>query len=72
MNCTNTPLLKSRMIIENDSVSELSKALGKNRQNVSIKLNNKREFKQSEIAFIAKRYKLTPPDIYHMFFEIEI
>jgi hypothetical protein len=47
------------MVLNNDTTIALAECLGLNRQNVSVKLNGKREFKQSEIGKIIKRYNLT-------------
>ncbi len=65
---TNTKLLKAMMILKNDTVSALSEAIGTKRQALSCKINNKREFKQNEIASIAERYKLTAEQIIQIFF----
>lgn len=56
---TNTALLKAKIILNNDTVQGLAAHLGKNRQNLSKKINGKQEFKQSEIAKIAERYNLS-------------
>lgn len=65
---TNSKLLRATMILKNDTVSALSEAIGIKRQALSYKLNNKREFKQNEIARIAARYKLTGEQIVEIFF----
>ena len=67
---TNTRLLKAKMILNNDTVNELAKYLGINRQNASIKINGKRDFKQSEIAKIAKRYELDSAEVKAIFLEL--
>ena len=64
---TNTRLLKAKMILNNDTVSDLAKCLGINRQNASIKINGKRDFKQSEIAKIITRYNLTFDEVKDIF-----
>ena len=56
------------MILKNDTVSSLSEAVGTKRQSLSCKINNKREFKQNEIAIIANRYNLTSEQIKDIFF----
>ena len=56
------------MVLNGDTIQTLADALGVNRQNASIKINNKREFKQSEIALIASRYKLTYEEVECIFF----
>lgn len=66
---TNTRLLKSKMVLHNDTTIALAKCLGVNRQNASVKLNGKRDFKQSEIAKIIKRYNLTDKEIRAIFWD---
>ena len=65
---TNTRLLKAQMVLHGDTIQTLADSLGINRQNASIKVNDKRDFKQSEIAVIAKRYKLTYIEVEDIFF----
>lgn len=69
---TDTKLLKSIMILKNDTVSALSEAIGTKRQALSSKINNKREFKQNEIALIATRYNLTGEQIIKIFLNEDI
>ncbi len=66
---TNTPLLKYKMALNNDTTITLASHLGLNRQNLSIKVNGKRDFKQSEIAKIIKRYNLTDKEIRAIFWD---
>ena len=68
---TNTKLLKSKMVLNGDTVSSLAESLGVNRQNMSIKLHGKRDFKQREIAKIAKRYRLTYQELKEIFLDAE-
>lgn len=65
---TNTRLLKAKMVLFGDTVSTLAQALGINRQNASVKINGKRDFKQTEIAKIVERYKLSFEDMMAIFF----
>lgn len=65
---TNTVLLKSIMVLNSDTVQALALSLGVNRQNISAKLNGKRDFKQSEINKIIARYNLTDFQIRAIFF----
>lgn len=65
---TNTRLLKAKMVLNGDTISTLAAALGINRQNASIKINGKRDFKQREIMLIAMRYKLTGGEFVAIFF----
>lgn len=64
---TNTKLLKAKMVMHGDTVSSLAESIGVNRQNMSMKLNGKRDFKQSEIAKIAKLYRLTFQELKEIF-----
>lgn len=66
---TNTALLKSKMVLHNDTMIALAGYLGLNRQNASVKVNGKREFKQSEIAKIIRRYKLTDREVRAIFWD---
>ena len=66
---TNTKLLKAKMVMNDDTVSSLAASLGVNRQNMSLKLNGKRDFKQKEIARIAKRYRLTFQELKEIFLD---
>jgi hypothetical protein len=66
---TNTALLKSKMVLNNDTTIALAKCLGVNRQNISVKLNGRRDFKQSEIAKIIRRYNLTDDEIRAIFWD---
>ena len=65
---TNTALLKSIMVLNKDTVQALALSLGVNRQNISAKLNGKRDFKQSEINKIIARYNLSDSQIRVIFF----
>lgn len=65
---TNTRLLKAKMILNGDTIQTLAECLGINRQNASIKVNGKRDFKQKEIAVIVRRYKLTYAELEAIFF----
>lgn len=66
---TNTALLKSKMVLNNDTTIALAGYLGVNRQNASAKINARRDFKQSEIAKIIKRYNLTDKEIRAIFWD---
>lgn len=66
---TNTVLLKSIMVLNCDTVQALALSLGVNRQNISAKLNGKRDFKQTEINKIIDRYNLTDLQIRAIFFD---
>lgn len=66
---TNTALLKSKIALNRDTTIALAEYLGLNRQNVSAKINGRREFKQSEIAKIIRRYQLNDREIKAIFWD---
>ena len=66
---TNTALLKPKMALNKDTTIALAECLGLNRQNVSAKLNGRRDFKQTEIAKIIRRYNLTDKEIRAIFWD---
>lgn len=51
-----------------DTQSELARMLGITEATLSLKINGKAEFKQSEVKAIADRYDLTGEEIKSMFF----
>ena len=53
-----THLLKYYISKNGDTIGTLAEALDIKRSTLSAKINNKRDFKQSEMAFIGKRYKM--------------
>ncbi len=65
---TNKGLLKSKMVLYGDTNMSVAELLGISRNYVSEKLNNKRDFKQSEIKFFIDRYNLTADEIIQIFF----
>ena len=48
--------------------NDLADLLGITYQSVSIKLNGKKDFTQSEIYYIIQYYKLTPEQVIDIFF----
>lgn len=56
---TDTHLLRYYINKNGDTVEVLANVLGIGRGALSSKINNRSEFKQSEIKIIAKRYKLS-------------
>lgn len=55
----NLSLLRFYMSENSDTVVSLAKALGMHYTTLAAKLSGKREFTQSEIKAIAKRYRLS-------------
>lgn len=65
----NKALLRSVMVLHDDTDQSLADYLGISKKSVNDKINeNKTEFKQSEIAAIKKRYKLTDEQVIDIFF----
>lgn len=65
----NKELLRSVMVLNNDTYVSLATALGISPQSVSNKVNeNGTEFTQGEIKFIKNRYNLTPEQVESIFF----
>ena len=65
----NKALLRSVMVLFNDTNKTLAKYLGISEKSVNDKINEKgTEFKQSEIASIKKRYSLSDEQVSDIFF----
>lgn len=65
----NSRLLRSVMILHNDTNKTLADFLGISEVSVSNKINEVgTEFKQGEIALIKKRYNLTMKQVEEIFF----
>jgi len=50
-----------------DFVHSLAKLLEISRSTASVKLNGRKPFSQKEIVIIAKKYDLSPEEIYQIF-----
>lgn len=69
----NKKLLRSVMILHDDTNAALAKYLGITEQSLSNKINeNGTEFKQSEIARIKERYNLDCDMVDRIFFAEEV
>lgn len=65
----NKALLRSIMVLHNDTNQTLAEYLGISSKSVTDKINeNNTEFKQSEIAAIKKRYSLSDEQVSDIFF----
>lgn len=64
----NINLLKSKMALNGDNQVRLAEALNITKNAMCKKLQEKNEFKRSEIEIIAKRYQLTSDEIKEIFF----
>jgi plasmid maintenance system antidote protein VapI len=57
-NMTDTHLLKYYISKNGDTIGTLAEAIDIKRSTLSAKINNRRDFKQSEMAAIGRRYKM--------------
>ena len=65
----NKALLRSIMVLHNDTSQSLAEYLGISAKSVNDKINeNNTEFRQSEIAAIKKRYSLSNEQVSNIFF----
>ncbi len=66
----NTKLLRSKMVLFEDTQGKLAEALGISQQRLSAKMNetNGAEFNQREIRIIRQRYNLTAEELSLIFF----
>jgi DNA-binding transcriptional regulator YiaG len=65
----NKQLLRSIMVLHNDTNKTLAEYLGISEKSVNDKINERgTEFKQSEIASIRKRYNLSDEQVSTIFF----
>lgn len=64
----NTQLLKAQMILNKETLADLSEVLGTTPGTLSNKITGKAEFKQSEIQIIARHYGLDAEQIKEIFF----
>lgn len=65
----NKQMLRSIMVLHNDTNKSLAEYLGISEKSVNDKINEKgTEFKQSEIAAIRSRYNLTDEQVGAIFF----
>lgn len=67
----NAKMLKSKMVLagDEDFVKALANLLEISRQTAAAKLNDEREFSQTEIALISKHYNLNDEEIRKIFIE---
>lgn len=65
----NKKLLRSKMVLFDDTNKSLAEYLGISEKSVNDKINeNNTEFRQCEIAAIKKRYSLTDEEVINIFF----
>lgn len=60
---------RSVMVYHNDNTAEIAKYLGVSRVAVSDKLNGRYDFRLAEVDMLAKRWHLTPEQIYEIFID---
>lgn len=70
----NKNLLKSHMASKGDTQAVLAKEMGLSLSRLNAKINgtSSAEFTQTEIAFIASRYKLSPKELEAVFFDSKV
>lgn len=68
----NEKQLKIKMLEYGDTQTTLAKALDIDFCTLNYKINGRSQFKQNEIGFIAKRYKLSAKEIQTIFFSKEV
>lgn len=64
----NTILFKTHMLKHNDTQEKLADAMRIAQSALSMRINGKIEFRQNEINFIRKRYKLSDQETIDIFF----
>lgn len=64
---TDTHLLRYFISKNGDTIAGLADSAGISRTALSAKMNNRAEFKQSEIAFIVNRYKISGDMVVQLF-----
>lgn len=68
---TNTQLFKSYLVLRGITIQELSEMVDIPTSTLSNKINNKNDFKTSEVDAIAKKLDLTQEQIMEVFFAKE-
>ena len=68
----NARLLKSKMVLHDDTPDDLADAVGVHRATMYAKIRGASEFTVSDIMVIKSRYKLTAEDIDAIFFASEV
>lgn len=68
---TNTQLFKSYLVLRGITIQELSEMVDIPTSTLSNKINNKNDFKTSEVNAIAKKLDLTQEQIMEVFFAKE-
>lgn len=63
----NIRLLKSKMVLAGDSVTDLAEYLGQTPANVFKKFSGNTVFSLQDVSAISKRYNLTNAEVYEIF-----
>lgn len=69
---TNTRKLKALFIENNLTNKDIAELLNISKYSLSLKINNKRDFKASEILKLSNHLKLSPIDVVSIFFAINV
>lgn len=64
----NMKLLRSQMLMHDDTQVKLAEALGLPQSAISMRMTGKIDFRQNEMEAIRKRYQLTPDQVVEIFF----
>ena len=62
-------LFKSKMTLNEDTISSLSELMNIHRNTLAEKIDGKAQFKQNEIDFFIDHWKLTPHEVIQIFFD---
>ena len=62
-------LFKSKMTLNEDTISSLSELMNIHRNTLAEKIDGKAQFKQNEIDFFIAHWKLTPHEVIQIFFD---
>lgn len=68
----NKQLLRSKMALFGDTVATLSSKIGTSTASLSLKMNGKSDFRQSEIDKIKNIYYLSADEIVNIFFATQV
>ncbi len=68
------PLLKAKLKAENETQADLAILLGASRSRTNAKINRKgrADFTLDEVRAIKRHYNLTPDELDHIFFDLQL
>ena len=68
---TKTNAFKARMVLCGYTIKSLAKEIDSCEQNLALKINGKRQFRQVEMFRISRVLKLKPSEFFYLFGEVE-